>query len=217
MPSGTRITSWTFTMGYRLNSDAHQGSAAANGSPDAYTVSGQLIDRQEGRSLTIVPEIIRGNEEYAQQFSTGHLTMLPSRKVVILTCMDARIEPLRVLGLKEGEAHILRNAGGRVSEAIRSIALSQEFQGTREIVLLYHKNCGLLGNSNERIRERLGKALGDDAAAVAEQIDFDPHTDVVEKLKCEIALLKQSPLIRAETAISGFVFDETTGRIEQVV
>ena len=167
--------------------------------------------------MTIVPDIIRGNEEYARQFSTGHLTMPPSRKVVILTCMDARIEPLRALGLKEGEAHILRNAGGRVSDAIRSIALSQEFQGTREIVLLHHKNCGLLGTSNERIRERLGNALGADAAQAAEQIDFEPHIEVVEKLKSEIALLKQSPLIHPETPISGFVFDETTGRIEQIV
>jgi len=167
--------------------------------------------------LTIVPEIIRGNEQYAQQFSTGHLTMPPSRKVVILTCMDARIEPLRALGLKEGEAHILRNAGGRVTEAIRSIALSQQFQDTREIVLLHHKNCGLLGRSNEEIRERLGTALGAEAATAAEQIDFEPHVDVVEKLKSEIDLLTQSPLIRADTPISGFVFDETTGRIEHVV
>ena len=167
--------------------------------------------------MTIVPEIIRGNAKYARQFSTGRLTMLPSRKVVILTCMDARIEPLRVLGLNEGDAHILRNAGGRVSEAIRSIALSQEFLGTREIVLLHHKNCGLLGTSNEQIRERLGNALGADAAAAAEQIDFEPHADVAQKLKCEIALLKQSPRIHPETPISGFIFDETTGRIEHVV
>ena len=166
--------------------------------------------------MTIVPEIIRGNEQYARQFSTGHLTMPPSRSVVILTCMDARIEPLRALGLHEGEAHILRNAGGRVSDAIRSLALSQEFQGTREIVLLHHKNCGLLGTSNEQIRERLGTSLGADAAAAAEQIDFEPHADVVQKLKCEIDLLKQSPLIHPETPISGFIFDETTGRIEQV-
>ena len=143
--------------------------------------------------------------------------MPPSRSVVILTCMDARIEPLRALGLHEGEAHILRNAGGRVTEAIRSIALSQEFQGTREIVLLYHKNCGLLGRSNEQIRERLGTALGAEASAAAAQIDFEPHDDVAQKLKSEIDLLKQSPLIRADTPISGFVFDETTGRIEQIV
>jgi carbonic anhydrase len=130
--------------------------------------------------------------------------------------MDARIYPNKVFGLQEGDAHIIRNAGGRTAEAIRSLAVSQELMGTREIIVLHHRDCGLLNRSNAEIRQRLVESLGPEAMQPAAQIDFLPWPDVEQALRNEVYNIRTSPLIRPDTPVTGFVYDEQTGLIHRV-
>ncbi len=118
---------------------------------------------------TVAQEFVAANERYAAQFSKGHLPMPPARKVAVVVCMDARIDPARALGLEEGDAHVIRNAGGRAEDAIRSLAISQELLGTREIVVIHHTDCGMLTFTNDVIREKLGETNGPDSRAAADK------------------------------------------------
>src|SRR6187200_1464768 len=114
--------------------------------------------------MSIVPEFLKANEAYVAQFTKGDLPMPPGRKAAVVVCMDARIDPAKALGLEEGDAHVIRNAGGRAEDAIRSLAISQELLGTREIVVIHHTDCGMLTFSNDDIRQKLGATNGPDCA-----------------------------------------------------
>jgi carbonic anhydrase len=167
--------------------------------------------------MSIVPELMAANERYAAQFTNGDLPMPPRHKLVVLTCMDARIDPLRALGLEEGDAHVLRNSGGRpTTDVIRSIAVSQEMLDTREVVVIHHTECGSIRITNDSIRERLASSLGTDAGHVAGEIDFLPFTDLEQSVRDDIHTLRASPLLRPETEISGFIFDVKTGRLQHI-
>src|SRR5437773_10572742 len=121
--------------------------------------------------MTAIEDFLKANESYAASFSKGDLPMPPARHVAVLTCMDARLEPARFLGLEVGDAHVIRNAGGRASEdAIRSLAISQQLLGTNEVVVIHHTDCGMLTFSNEDLRTKLKQQLNADA----EHIDFLP-------------------------------------------
>src|SRR5947209_16192652 len=97
-----------------------------------------------GRRMSVIDEVTAANESYASGFAKGNLPMPPARKVAVVTCMDARLDPARFLGLEEGDAHVIRNAGGRAADAIRSLVISQQLLGTREIVVIHHTDCGML-------------------------------------------------------------------------
>src|SRR4029077_19146868 len=106
--------------------------------------------------MTVVQEFLKANETYATNFHKGDLPMPPARKVAILACMDARLDPARALGLEEGDAHEIRNAGGRASDdAIRSLVISEQLLGTHTIVVIHHTDCGMLTFSNEDLRKKL--------------------------------------------------------------
>ncbi len=166
--------------------------------------------------MPVLPELLAANETYAAGFAKGDLPMPPARKVVILTCMDARIDPAKALGLEEGDAHVIRNAGGLAAEAIRSLAISQELLGTREIVVVHHTDCGMLTFTDEVIRGRLAERLGEEAGAVAAGMAFLPFADVEESVREDVAAIAASPLIRPDTAVAGFVYDVKTGRLTPV-
>jgi carbonic anhydrase len=166
--------------------------------------------------VSIVDEIVAANQVYAETFDAANIPMPPRRQLAILTCMDARIYPNKIFGLREGDAHIIRNAGGRARDALRSLAMSQELQGTREIIVLHHNDCGLLGISNAEIRSKLVQSLGPDAMQPAGQIDFLPWPDVEQALRNEMYDIRTSPLIRPNTPITGFVYDEQTGLVRRV-
>src|SRR3712207_1360118 len=121
--------------------------------------------------MSELPAILEANERYAVDFAKGELQARPARRLAVLTCMDARLDPARALGLAEGDAHVIRNAGGRVTgDAIRSLVISQQLLGTREVLVIHHTDCGMLTVSNEQLRDRLRQVLGADASA----IDFLP-------------------------------------------
>lgn len=166
--------------------------------------------------MSVLNELLDANERFAAQFQFGELPRPPARGVVILTCLDARIMPAQALGLSAGDAHVIRNAGGRAADALRSIAISTRLLGTRTIVVMHHTDCGLHASSNEQIRERFFSELGTRAGEHASQIDFLPFTDLEESVRDDVALIRASPLIAPDVDILGFVYDVRTGRVSLV-
>ena len=160
--------------------------------------------------MSVVEEFRKANEAYAANFQKGHLPMPPGRHVAVLTCMDARLDPARFLGLQEGDAHVIRNAGGRASDdAIRSLAISQQLLGTNAVVVIHHTDCGMLTFSNEDLRKKLKQELNADA----EHIDFLPFKDLEQSVRDDVATIKNSPLLLKNIEVSGFIYDVKSGRL----
>ncbi len=163
--------------------------------------------------MPVVDEFLAANERYAAGFDKGDLPLPPARRVAVLVCMDARIDPAKALGLAEGDAHVIRNAGGRASDdALRSLAISHELLGTREVVVVHHTDCGMLTFTNDQIRQRLRDRLGADASGV----DFLPFGDLDQSVRDDVATIRSSPLIPDDIAVSGFVYDVRSGRLRRV-
>jgi carbonic anhydrase len=110
--------------------------------------------------MAVVDEFLEANARYAVGFAKGELPTRPARKVAVVVCMDARIDPARVLGLQEGDAHVIRNAGGRAADAIRSLIISQHLLGTEEVVVIHHTDCGMVTFTDEELRSKLKADLG---------------------------------------------------------
>jgi carbonic anhydrase len=160
--------------------------------------------------MSVAQEFQKANEVYASSFNKGDLPMPPARHVAVLTCMDARLLPSRFLGLKEGDAHVIRNAGGRASDdAIRSLAISQQLLGTNEVVVIHHTDCGMLTFSNQDLREKLKQQLNADA----EGIDFLPFKDLEQSVRDDVATIKNSPLLLKNIEVSGFIYDVRSGKL----
>ncbi|MEF9622651.1 beta-class carbonic anhydrase [Streptococcus dysgalactiae] len=164
--------------------------------------------------MSYFAHFLSANEAYVALHGTAHLPLKPKTRVAIVTCMDSRLHVAQALGLALGDAHILRNAGGRVTEdMIRSLVISQQQMGTREIVVLHHTDCGAQTFTNEgfarQLRDSLGVEVGDR--------DFLPFTDVEASVREDMAILRQSPLIPDDVVINGAVYDVDTGRMTPVV
>lgn len=156
---------------------------------------------------------LTANAAFVANFDKGHLPMPPARKVAVVTCMDARIHPEKVLGLEIGDAHVIRNAGGRVQDALRSLVISQRLLGTTEIVVLHHTDCGMLTFTNEQLATKVQSELGVDVSGQ----DFLPFSDLEQSVRDDVAFLRSSPLIPATTPISGAIYDVTNGQVHAVV
>lgn len=164
--------------------------------------------------MSYFQNFMNANKAYVDLHGDYHLPLRPKTKVAIVTCMDSRLHVAQALGLALGDAHILRNAGGRVTEdMIRSLVISQQQLGTREIVVLHHTDCGAQTFTNEDFVVQLKRDLGVDVTGQ----DFLPFTDIEESVREDIALLKQSPLIPDDVEISGAVYDVDTGRMTEVI
>jgi carbonic anhydrase len=159
--------------------------------------------------MPVVDEILSANQEYVDDFDKGDLPMPPARHFAVVTCMDARIDPAKSLGLEEGDAHVIRNAGGVVSDdALRSLVISHHLLGTQEALVIGHTDCGMLTFSNEDLRERLGLAAG--------EIDFLPFSDVAERVRKSVQTIEESPLLPDTFTATGYVYDVSTGRLSEV-
>lgn len=166
--------------------------------------------------MSVTEELVAANRQYASDFTKGDLAMPPNRKIAILVCMDARIDPAKALGLDEGDAHVIRNAGGRASDALRSLAISHSLLGTREIVVIHHTDCGMQTFTNDSIRETLGDGLGERAKIAATEIDFLPFSDVAQSVREDLTVIRNSPLIPQEIPVRGFVYDVRNGALQAV-
>ena len=162
--------------------------------------------------MTETDGLLKHARDYAERFDKQDLSMMPSKRVAVLACMDTRLIPSRILGLNEGEAHILRNAGGTVTDdAIRSLSLSQNLLGTEEIILLHHTECGMLGITDEEYADRMEAETG-------ERPEWSAHafSDLEQDLRDSMARLRESPFIPRKSSIRGFIFDVKTGELREV-
>jgi carbonic anhydrase len=158
-------------------------------------------------------QLIANNEAYAGSFGTADLPAPPARKVAILACMDARLNVYAALGLREGDAHVIRNAGGvATDDAIRSLAISQRLLGTEEIVLIHHTGCGMLTFRDDEFRQSIERETGIRPPWAAEAF-----ADLEGDLRQSIARIKASPFIPHKDAIRGFVYEVETGRLREVI
>jgi carbonic anhydrase len=159
--------------------------------------------------MSVVDEVTQANEQYASGFGKAELPMPPGRKLAVVTCMDARLDPARFLGLEEGDAHVIRNAGGIVNdETIRSLVISHQLLGTEEAIVIGHTDCGMLTFTNADVHEKLGPE--------SESIDFQPFSDTAERVRQSVEAIRNHPLLADGFGATGFVYDVASGRIEPV-
>ena len=164
--------------------------------------------------MAVIEEVIKANESYAQNFTKGDLPMPPGRKLAVVACMDARLTVEEVLGLKTGDAHIIRNAGGIVTEdTIRSLIISHHLLGTQEFLLIHHTDCGMLTFKDEELRAKLQKQTG---TATVAPVHFHSFSDLEEDLQQQIQKLKSHPWIPEHIPVRGFIFDVKTGVLHEV-
>ena len=175
-----------------------------------------MVTSQPSSDTAFTPtadELVASNRRFAETFADADLAAPPTRRMAIVTCMDARMDIFALLGLANGDAHVIRNGGGAVTDdAIRSLCLSQRYLGTREIVVMHHTACGLSGVTEDGVKADLEAELGVKPPWAIESF-VDPHTDVLQSMK----RLELSPFIRHKDHIRGFVYDVGTGRIDEVV
>jgi carbonic anhydrase len=161
--------------------------------------------------MSATDEYLANNAHYTESF-TGPLPMPPSRQVAVVACMDARLNVYAILGLGDGEAHVIRNAGGVVTDdEIRSLAISQRLLGTREIILIHHTDCGMLTFTDDAFKRSIQDDTGIKPAWSAEAFG-----DLDEDVRQSIARIKASPFVPHTDAIRGFVFDVATGKLNEV-
>ena len=161
--------------------------------------------------MSEVPSFLKANERYAASFTKGQLQMPPARRVAVVACMDARLDPARVLGLEEGDAHVVRNAGGRAADAVRSLVISQQLLGTREVVVIHHTDCGMLTFTDDQLRKKVRDELGAEI-----ETPFYSFTDLDKSVRDDVAAIRASRFLLKDLPVTGFVYDVKTGRLRQV-
>ena len=162
--------------------------------------------------MTVTDELLRNNARYAEGFDKGDLPLPPAKGVAVVACMDARLHVSKILGLGEGDAHIIRNAGGVVTDdEIRSLAISQRLLGTREIILIHHTDCGMLTFKDDEFRHQIQEETGVRPAWAAEAF-----SDLDEDVRQNIARIKVSPFIPYKDSVRGFIYEVETGKLREV-
>jgi carbonic anhydrase len=162
--------------------------------------------------MSVTDELLANNERYAESFDKGDLPLPPSKQLAVVACMDARLHVSKLLGLDEGDAHIIRNAGGVVTDdEIRSLAISQRLLGTREIVLIHHTDCGMLTFKDDDFRHQIEEETGVRPEWAAEAFD-----ELDQDVRQNIARINASPFIPHKDSVRGFVYDVSDGHLREV-
>src|SRR5579884_2514009 len=161
--------------------------------------------------MSATDDLLAQNRRYAEGFDKGHLPAPPSRAIAVVCCMDARLHVSRILGLKEGEAHVIRNAGGVVTDdVIRSLAISQRLLGTREIILIHHTDCGMLTFTDDDFKRSIQEETGVKPPWAAEAFP-----DLAEDVRQSLRRIEKSPFVTKHESSRGFIFDVATGKLEE--
>ena len=162
--------------------------------------------------MSVTDELLANSEAYAESFDKGDLPLPPAKKVAVLACMDARLNPYGILGLSEGDAHVIRNAGGVVTDdEIRSLAISQRLLATEEIILIHHTDCGMLTFTDDDFKKSIQDEVGIKPEWAAEAFG-----DLDEDVRQSIARIKASPFIPRKDSVRGFVYEVETGKLREV-
>jgi carbonic anhydrase len=162
--------------------------------------------------MSVTEELLRNNESYAKSFAKGDLALPPAKGVAVLACMDARLDVHKILGLQEGEAHVIRNAGGvATDDAIRSLTISQRLLGTTEIILIHHTDCGMVTFKDDDVKAKIEKEVG-----IRPAFALEAFPSAEEDVKQSIARIEASPFIPNKKNIRGFVYDVKSGRLNEV-
>src|SRR6266853_5901207 len=162
--------------------------------------------------MSVTDELLRKNDAYARSFDKGSLPLPPAKHLAVLACMDARLDVHKILGLNEGEAHVIRNAGGvATDDAIRSLVISQSLLGTNEIILVHHTDCGMLTFKDDDLKAKIESEVGIRPAFALEAFD-----DLEADVRQSIARIAASPFIPNKSSVRGFVYDVKTGRLNEV-
>jgi carbonic anhydrase len=163
--------------------------------------------------MGIYEENLAANQQYAEKFALGHLPMPPARKLAVVACMDARLTVEQFLGLKTGDAHIIRNAGGLVTEdALRSLIISSHLLGTRIYYVIQHTDCGMLTFTDEKLREKLKTETGHDAS----HLHFHSFSDVEKSVKKQLQTIRSNPFLPRDIDVHGFIYDVRTGKLREI-
>src|SRR4051812_7766832 len=162
--------------------------------------------------MSATDDLLRNAEQYAATFDKGDLPLPPARKIDVLACMDARLNPYGILGLREGDAHIIRNAGGVVTDdEIRSLAISQRLLGTEEIILIHHTDCGMLTFTDDEFKRSVQDDVG-----IKPEWAAEAFPDLDEDVRQSVARIQASPFIPRKESVRGFVYEVDTGRLREV-
>jgi carbonic anhydrase len=162
--------------------------------------------------MSTTDELLRNNERYADSFDKGDLPVPPAKQIAIVTCMDARLSPYVMLGLSEGDAHVIRNAGGVITDdEIRSLVISQRLLGTREVMLIHHTDCGMLTFSEEEVKNQIQEEIG-----IKPPFALESFTDLEENVRQSIRRIETSPFIPHKDSVRGFIYEVETGRLREV-
>ena len=163
--------------------------------------------------MSVTDELLANNESYAAAFDKGDLPLPPAKKVAVVACMDARLNPYGALGLQEGDAHVIRNAGGVITDdEIRSLAISQRLLGTEEIILIHHTDCGMLTFTDDDFKKSI-----QDETGIKPEWAVEAFPDLDGDVRQSIARIKASPFIPRKDAVRGFVYEVESGRLREVV
>ena len=162
--------------------------------------------------MTVTDELLQNNAEFARNFSKGDLPMPPGKGLAVVACMDARLNVYALLGLAEGQAHVIRNAGGVVSDdVLRSLVISQRLLGTREVILIHHTDCGMLTFTDDEFKRQI-----QDETGIKPEWAAEAFNDLDEDVRQSIARIRASPFIPRKDSIRGFVYEVETGRLREV-
>jgi carbonic anhydrase len=166
-----------------------------------------------GTAVNVFDELMEHNKGYAKRFDLGHLQTPPVKKLVILTCMDSRMDLEQLLGLSVGDAHMIRNAGGLATDdALRSLILSTHLLGTRAIAVIQHSQCGLMAITDEEFRSRLSSETGSDAS----HLWFHAFRDMDQNIAEQVLRIRQNPFLPKQIQVRGYAYDVTTGALREI-